>query len=63
MLAFGKYAGRAGLIDFLRGLGQRMHYHLLSAFTVLLLSIFLVIWSSVQVSFYDIQVVWHGDNE
>lgn len=24
LLAFGKYAGRAGLIDFLHGLGQRM---------------------------------------
>lgn len=30
LLAFGKFAGRAGLIDFLRGLGQRMHYSLSS---------------------------------
>lgn len=26
LLAFGKFAGRAGLIDFLGGLGQRMQY-------------------------------------
>lgn len=25
LLAFGKFAGRAGMIDFLRGLGQRMN--------------------------------------
>ena len=36
LLAFGKFAGRAGLIDFLHGLGQRKssdRYSLFHAFT------------------------------
>lgn len=30
VLAFGKFAGRAGLIDFLHGLGKRMGFQLLT---------------------------------
>jgi len=36
LLAFGKFAGRAGLVDFLNGLGQRKHndqYFSVHAFT------------------------------
>lgn len=39
LLAFGKFAGRAGLIDFLGGLGQRMCYVLLVYFNS-------IIWES-----------------
>lgn len=45
LLAFGKFAGRAGLIDFLRGLGQRMHYSLSSVWYYMIYRCFYVVIS------------------
>lgn len=43
LLAFGKYAGRAGLIDFLHGLGQRM----LHAYIIFFLSYLRILESEI----------------
>lgn len=42
LLAFGKFAGRAGLIDFLRGLGQRMHYSLVLLIIISFIGVFIL---------------------